>query len=60
MKYISKTGNECEVIGKTTERLTATKVNTVLECKITKGVTTATGLIFRINESQFTKDWTKL
>ena len=60
MKYISKTGNECEVVGKTTERLTATKVNTVLECKITKGVTVPDGLVFRISEAQFKKDWRQI
>ena len=56
MKYISKTGNECEIIGKYSES-DGRKVLTVLECRITKGVTTSKGLIFRVTEQQFKKDW---
>ncbi len=57
MKYINRTGNECEIIGRYVESSNGKQKVMTLECRITKGVTTATGLVFHINGQAFEKDW---
>jgi len=52
--------NECVVVGKFTDTKTERKAEIVLECKITKGVTAPDGLVFRISEAQFKKDWRQI
>jgi hypothetical protein len=58
--YRNRMDNECVVVGKFTDTKTSKKADIVLECKITKGVTVPVGLVFRISEAQFKKDWRQI
>jgi hypothetical protein len=58
--YRNRMDNECVVVGKFTDTKTERKAEIVLECKITKGVTVPEGLIFRISEAMFKKDWKQI